>query len=647
MATLQQLEQALVRADAAGDVDAARALAAAVLQARKQPQEPQEEQSFLQKVDRQVGLAARYGMEGIANTVQMVTEPVRQLITDPIARAVQPAPTMSELVTGREQAQGKPLGQIATEAADWMGLPKPQGDFENVVGAAARGVSGAVPFIGAGRAAAQAAGPITQAVGRGMAAQPGAQFASGAGGAGAAELVAQNDGGSGAQIAAALAGGVVAPMAMQGAQRVLQIAQTPVRQPQIVTDAARANVPLMTSDVAPPTTFIGKTARGAGEKVPIAGTGGMRAAQQTARAEAAKRFATEVGGDISALPDEAIASSLLQKRAGDIKKYTGLKQGVFDKLDGAGTVRVNNVVTKVDDEIARLSALQSKGFEPLVSKLDDFKTSIQGKTIKQVETLRKQLGEELSSDAFTSMKSEAEKVNRGVYGALKSDIEGFIKNNGDARDVTKWKVADKRLVEMIGELESSSFKRALDKGAVTPEVVRGMLFSKNKSDVQRLYKNLTPTGRDAARTAVIQEALVKSGGIDELSPQKFATQLEKMSNQTGIFLSKDQKAQADGLVRVLKATQRASEAAAAPPTGVQAVPFVAGSFLADILGGMGAATASAASVGGLARVYESAPVRNLLLMVAQTKPGTKQEAQIIRQILPMLQQVSEANEEQP
>src|SRR6218665_3850914 len=62
----------------------------------------------LMEIPRQVGLAARYGLEGLANMGEIVTEPLRQFVTDPLARAV----------TGKN-VRGQRLGQAATQVADW------------------------------------------------------------------------------------------------------------------------------------------------------------------------------------------------------------------------------------------------------------------------------------------------------------------------------------------------------------------------------------------------------------------------------------------------------------------------------------------------------------------------------------------------
>ena len=62
--------------------------------------------------------------------------------------------------------------------------------------------------------------------------------------------------------------------------------------------AQEKGLPLYESDVNPPTTFAGKAIRGIGEKIPVLGTGGNRAAQQKARQGAIDEFLSSAG-DVS------------------------------------------------------------------------------------------------------------------------------------------------------------------------------------------------------------------------------------------------------------------------------------------------------------------------------------------------------------
>jgi hypothetical protein len=626
-ATAEQITEAAMAAFTAPGRSAIETAATAAKGVSNAASEQQPSQGIFNDVARQVGLTARHGIEGIANTLS--------LVTDPITAAMNQA-------AGRQVAQT--TGQLGTRAADALGLPTPQTGMERIVGAGARAMAGAVPMVGAGQALTTAASPVTQAVGRTLSADAAGQVVAGAGGASAAQAVQEGGGGAGAQLGAAVVGSLAAPGAVRAVSRGVQAARAPATQPQIVRDAEQAGVRLMTSDVNPPTTFVGKFAQSTGERIPVAGTGGVRAAQQTERIEAVKKVAQAIGGDLEKLPDETLAASLTAKRAAELNKYTDLKAGVFDRLKG--TIPTQNVTQHIDDEIARLTALESRAFDPLVSKLDDLKTAIQNKDITQVETLRKQLGTELTTESLAAVKGEAEKTFRGVYRALNKDIEGHIKSTLGDRDVTKWKVANKRLADGISELESTALKRALNKAEITPEAVRSMLFSKNRSDVQLLYRNLTPDGRAAARTAIIQEAVQKAGGMETISPQKFVNELERLSKQTGVFFKPEQKAQADGLIRVIQATQRASESAANPPTGQQLAIPVISAWLGSMFGDAGAALAAGASVGGIARVYESAPVRNMMIQLSKVPQGSKQEAEIVRRLLPVMQELSDSTKEE-
>lgn len=99
-----------------------------------------------------------------------------------------------------------------------------------------------------------------------------------------------------------------------------------------------------------------------------------------------------------------------------------------------------------------------------------------------------------------------------------------------------------------------------------------------------------------------------------------------------MFFAGADKAQVEGLTRALNLTKRAAEAGVSTASGQQAVPFAIGSFLQSVLGSFGRAIAAAGGVGGAARLYESAPVRNLMIQLSRTKPGAKDEAAIFKRI---------------
>lgn len=156
-------------------------------------------------IGRQLGLTARYGLEGLGQAAQLGTEPLRYL---------------TDRLTG-QTGKTKPMGAVAADFADRLGLPKPEGANERVVGDASRLVAGAGGLGSLGRLA-QGAGGVVEQAGNLFATNPMQQGLSAAG-AGLAGGSAREAGlGPSAQAGAALLGGVVTPMgvnAITGAGR--------------------------------------------------------------------------------------------------------------------------------------------------------------------------------------------------------------------------------------------------------------------------------------------------------------------------------------------------------------------------------------------------------------------------------------------
>jgi hypothetical protein len=282
--------------------------------------------------------------------------------------------------------------------------------------------------------------------------------------------------------------------------------------------------------------------------------------------------------------------------------------------------------------------------------LTDWKAALQGQNLINVETLRKQIGESFKAPELASVRGIGEKSLSSIYKPLKQDMEAFITQVGERRDVTKYKVANKRLADLAGELDMSTLKSVLRRGDETPEVIANMLFSKKPSEVRQLYASLTPTGRESARAAILSRAAEKAtvdvaeGTV--VSPDKFANEVKRLGTSVGVFFNGDDLKQVEGLIRVLNITKRASEAAAAPPTGVQAAIPVSAAALSSFFGGglLGfiATLGGAGSVGVAARIYESAPIRNLLIKIPQTTAGSKEEAALLKRLTSVIQSATQA-----
>ena len=620
------------------------ALAAAIAEATAKV-EGQKPQGMTADLERQLGLTARYGAQGLAG--------VAGLAYDPIA-AVQ------NYLFGTET---QPLREQVKRALTDLGVPEPETATERVIGAISEGAVGAGGQVALARGAERALTAGAQRVAGQLAAQPGAQAAAGGGGGGAAQVVAEAGGGPGAQLAAGLAGGIAG-----GRAAGIRMETPPAALPAAVREAEEAGVRVMTSDVRQPETFVGKWLQRTGEMIPVAGTGGPRAAQQQERIDASVDLLRNYGVAEASAADNAVISNvtkdLLGRRGENLTKYKGMKTEVIDGLKDAGVVDVARTVKAIDDEIASLRRLRSSAYEPVIARLEDWKkaitgtreitlpngqkqTVVEGQPITNIEQLRKDVGAAFTAPELSSIRSTGEKALSRIYAPLREDMADFIKANGQRRDFDKWNIANKQLASMAGELELGALKSALAKGDATPEVIKKMLFSVNPSDVKALYRGLSADGKRNARTAILQEAFDRVGGnFENLSPDQFKRQLIRLGAPIGVFFSGQDLKAVEGLTRALKMTEQAGRAGVSTPTGERLGPPVLAAYLTQTLGDAGAALATGATIGGIARLYESAPVRNILLKLPQVAKGSQQEQELIKQLTVALR-AEKAAEEQP
>lgn len=153
---------------------------------------------FVADVPRQVGLTARYGLEGVGGVLDTLASPIR---------------------AGLNSLGANIQGNSGEALANTIGLPRPQNSSERIIGDATRLVAGgAIPIAAGAGLAARGTGTAAN-VGRALAANPTQQLAS-AGAAGAAGGYTRETGGNDtSQLLASLAAGVGTPFALAGANR--------------------------------------------------------------------------------------------------------------------------------------------------------------------------------------------------------------------------------------------------------------------------------------------------------------------------------------------------------------------------------------------------------------------------------------------
>lgn len=203
--------------------------------------------SSLNSIPRQLGLTARYALEGAGSVGDVIHEPIRAGVNwlgDKLGGR-----SITELVTGqRPQVAPKSLTQMAGGLADSIGLPSPEGANERVIGNATRLGFGAMSGAGAANAAAKTLTGLPQAVASSMAANPGQHAISAASAGGAAGASREAGGSPLMQTAAGVIGGLAAPMALgsaaNAANKVKQFAVNKLTPQQYIDQAVNNKIEL-------------------------------------------------------------------------------------------------------------------------------------------------------------------------------------------------------------------------------------------------------------------------------------------------------------------------------------------------------------------------------------------------------------------
>ncbi|EKT1765875.1 lytic transglycosylase domain-containing protein [Salmonella enterica] len=386
---------------------------------------------------------------------------------------------------------------------------------------------------------------------------------------------------------------------------------------QAIQFANAADVPLHTTDVLQPNSRVGRMAQTTAENIPFAGTSSMRANQQEARSQLVAEFASRFGEY-----DPSIVVGSLKAKSSGIRRAAGNRLEQVQNAMAGVNIQPSRAIQQIDTEIASLQKLGKVADNDTISKLQAYRDELTRNAgasgpvamdLQQLSGLRSQFRQDVKGER-TVLPNRSDAAIQRIYNAMTSDIDSAIGQNLGNDTLRRYKQANAIYADEANKLQNTRLKNVIMKGDLTPEVVNNMLFSKNKSEVQNLYRSVGQVGRAQMRNGIIGKAMDKSGG----SPDQFLRQVNLMSNQTGIAFKGRDAAYLKGIKNYLEATKRAGQAGVTTPTGQQTIPFILG---------IGTVTNPAlVGVGGgyglLARMYESEPARNAMLRLANTPRGS-------------------------
>jgi hypothetical protein len=401
----------------------------------------------------------------------------------------------------------------------------------------------------------------------------------------------------------------------------------------ILRASKQFDVPVMTSDLRPPQGYTGRFLQGLSEKLGVLGTGQARASQQGAREAAVQGFAEAMDIDIDSPFTADIVNSVKGQLKSEIAAAGRMRSEAVQVLDPAGPVPLTNTKAAMQNVYARHAALKEKANASLVENVGRIERSIDGGNFTQLKNIRTEVIDDIKAlrrgDDPRAI-ADLEKVKT----AIDRDMLRFAART-DKTAAQKWVQSNRAFADAFTRSKDSELKRLMMNGELTPEKVTPLLRGGRPSELNRLYQSMDATGREAARKAIIQDALKDSRFFEtdaNPNPDAFATALNRVNRQQAInvFFRGNAKQELDGLSRLLNATRRAQQGAAVTKTGEQIVPILSyGGLGAGLMADPVTTGVLVGSASALLKAYESRPFRGLMLKLGNTKPGTLAEKRLL------------------
>ena len=405
--------------------------------------------------------------------------------------------------------------------------------------------------------------------------------------------------------------------------------------------AKQNNLPLMTTDVVPPETNIGKQARTLAERIPLAGTGGLRSAQQSARENLVKTFSDNVGG----ISDAQLYNSATKGQQQFINAAGKRYNRIIDAM-GDTPVDITNTVKSIDDQIAKLTRPGASQDRSAVSVLQQFKDDITSgpNNLQLARENRTNLRKRFMAAPDEVDRDILQKASESVYKAYTSDMKKAVANNIGPQEAENMARVDRSWAKFNDMMGNTRVQKAIQSGKTTPEDVTKLIFSQSPAERSQLYRLLDDSGRKNARGAIVQRALDKATDASgNVSVEKFINEIHRNRKQAATFFRGEHGKYLDGVMKYLDSTREAATGAASPLTGqLMAGPAALASMLNPIAA---KAVATGAGVGLAGRAYESRLLRNAMLKLANTPKGSTAYDRAIRRVSETLSPISQASSE--
>ncbi|EHV9617234.1 DNA transfer protein [Salmonella enterica subsp. enterica serovar Infantis] len=384
-----------------------------------------------------------------------------------------------------------------------------------------------------------------------------------------------------------------------------------------IANAESMGITPMTSDLIKPGNALTRGIQQSGEGA-ILGTGAKREAQQAARSDAVSNYLNKFGEYNADDVVKSLTSTLKGRR-----EFAGkVLEDITQKM-GSNPVPTSNAVTAIDDSLAKLNRLGTSADKNLVSTLENLKAELSNPSIDfdLLKQHRTAFRSNVQGDA-TVFPNQAKAITNSIENAMSRDLKSAVGKTLGAQDAARYIKANSDYSNIYNKVLNKRIATKLNDATnqATPELINSVVYSRNASDIKRIWPALDSKGKDAMRAAYISKIAEKASD----SPAKFITEVNKLKRQAGgeiyntVFNGQHMK-ELNALHDVLRETARADTAGVVTQTGQSLANNIR--LGAGLFSG-GTSIGGEAGFGLMMRLYESKPARNMLLRLANTKPGT-------------------------
>ncbi|EAR7455094.1 DNA transfer protein [Salmonella enterica] len=385
----------------------------------------------------------------------------------------------------------------------------------------------------------------------------------------------------------------------------------------LIDTAEGMGVTPMTSDMIKPGNAFTRGLMQGGEGA-LLGTGGKRAEQYATRSKLLGDYFDRVGGYN---PDNIVKS--LTSTVGGRKNAAGAVRDDIVNRMGSAPVGTTNSINAINTNIARLEKLGTSADPRLLTALKNLKGELNSGNVDfdLLQQHRTAFRTNVQGDAMV-FPNQAKAATNMVENAMTRDLRNAVGKSLGPQDAAKYLKSNSDFASIYNKVLNKHISNTLNKASseYTPEFINTVVFSRKPSDIKRIWGALDEKGKGAMRAAYISKIAEKAGD----SPAKFITEVNKLKRQAGgeiyntVFNGQHMK-ELNALHDVLRETARADTAGVVTQTGQSLANNIR--LGAGLFSG-GTSIGGEAGFGLMMRLYESKPARNMLLRLANTKPGT-------------------------